>query len=387
MRSLTVINKSNMNSLSLSYGLFCDTQQENLEYIYRGDFDISITDNILGLAEESLHIANHKTVIKKRVYFVLVEGLQNITRHQQEKLGGESIEPGLFVLQRRENSYFVTTGNVIKQEEVANLKEQLDIINTLDKKELKEYSMSCLEGGKLSDKGGAGLGLIEIARKSSGFLSYNFVKLDEDYYYFYLLVEVKFNADKPSLSISEGKVSLITVESLHSILKTENITLNYSGIFNQSNMVNLLNIVKTQMRNTIIGAKMFSIVIEMLQNLVKHADHFQINNIVGKYGIFFIAETTDNYILTTGNYIYNYKVDSLKEYIDFVNSLDDDELNEQYNVKLSSRSVQSIENSAQLGIMDIKMKSKKELHYYFNSVDEEFSFFTLSVLLRSNLNS
>ncbi len=365
-----------MSSLSLAYELFCDTQQENLEYIYRGEFDISITDNILGLAEESLRLANHKTVIKKRVYFVLVEGLQNITRHQQEKLRGVDIEEGLFVLQRRENSYFVTTGNVITKDEIPKLKEQLDTLNTLDEKELKEYSLDCLVGGRISDKGGAGLGLIEIARKSNGFLSYNFVKLTEQYYYFYLLIEISFGSNKPVHNISEGKVSLITVESLHSILKKERITLNYSGIFNQSNMVNLLNIVETQMCSTVMAkTKMFSIVVEMLQNLVNHADHFQINDITGKYGIFFILEMEGDYMLTTGNYIQNDKVEKLEEYIDFVNSLNDVELNKRYK--------EYSENGAQLGIMDMRLKSKNKLQYYFNSVDNNFSFFTIGVSISS----
>ncbi len=375
-----------MNSLSLAYDLFCDTQQENLEYIYRGEFDISITDNILGLAEESLRLANHKTVIKKRVYFVLVEGLQNITRHQQEKLRGLNIEEGLFVLQRRENSYFITTGNVINKDEIPKLKEQLDTLNKLNNKELKEYSIDCLVGGKISDKGGAGLGLIEIARKSNGFLSYNFVKLTEQYYYFYLLIEIRFDSNKTAHDMSEGKVSLITVESLHSILKKENITLNYSGIFNQTNMVNLLNIVEIQMRDTVmVGTKMFSIVVEMLQNLVKHADHFQINNITGKYGIFFILEINGDYILTTGNYIKNEKVKKLKEYVDFVNSLDNNELNKRYNTNLLSYSEENKKNGAQLGLMDMRLKSRNKLQYYLNAVDNNFSFLTIGVRISSTV--
>ncbi len=367
-----------MDSLSLAYGLFCDTQQENLEYIYRGEFDVSVTDNILELAEESLRLARHKTVIKKRVYFVLVEGLQNITRHQEEKSVDTSIEQGLFVLQRRDNSYFVTTGNVIGKEDVAKLKEQLDILNQLDYKGLKEYSKFCLIDGSVSEKGGAGLGLIEIARKSSSLLSYSFKKLTDEYYYFYLLVEVKSNLSKLARSASEGDVSLMTIKSLHSILKEENITLNYSGIFNKSNMINLFNIVETQILNKVsVRETMYNIVVEMLHNLVRHADHYKLDNITGKYGIFFILEKDGNYVLTTGNYVKNEKIARLKRHIDFINSFDysqsgDNFQHLKYNEENNIKVILS-------GIRDIKLRCKNELRYAFTAVDDKFSFFTFSV--------
>ena len=48
--------------------------------------------------------------------------------------------------------------------------------------------------GKLSDKGGAGLGLIDIARKIGEPLNYQFLQLDEANYFFILKVEI--NAKK-----------------------------------------------------------------------------------------------------------------------------------------------------------------------------------------------
>ena len=44
--------------------------------------------------------------------------------------------------------------------------------------------------GKLSDKGGAGLGLIDIARKIGEPLNYQFLQLDEKNYFFILKVEI-----------------------------------------------------------------------------------------------------------------------------------------------------------------------------------------------------
>ncbi len=113
--------------LKLAYELFKDTQQDNLEYIYRGKFNTDITDNILSLAEESLRLSEQKLTIKKRVYFVMVEGLQNITRHQDITSIDFPVKPGLFVLQRKQNSYFITTGNLIEKRNIRVLQGQLEL--------------------------------------------------------------------------------------------------------------------------------------------------------------------------------------------------------------------------------------------------------------------
>ena len=94
------MEEQNRENRSLAYKLFIDTQHDNLEYIYRGQFNTDITDNILSLAEESLRLSEQKLKIKKRVYFVMVEGLQNITRHQDLTTDDIPVKPGFFVLQR-----------------------------------------------------------------------------------------------------------------------------------------------------------------------------------------------------------------------------------------------------------------------------------------------
>ena len=44
--------------------------------------------------------------------------------------------------------------------------------------------------GKLSEKGGGGLGLIDIAKKSRNKLGYSFKEIDKDYSFFTLIVKI-----------------------------------------------------------------------------------------------------------------------------------------------------------------------------------------------------
>jgi len=366
--------------LSLAYELFRDTQQDNLEYIYRGKFNTDITDNILSLAEESLRLSEQKLSIKKRVYFVMVEGLQNITRHQDITSINFPVKPGLFVLQRKQHSYFITTGNLIEKRNIRILKGQLEKVNSLSKDELNEYYKAHLAEGGFSGKGGAGLGLIEIARKSKGSLSYDFRKIQGKYYYFYLLTEIPFSQTEEGTNRHATDLSLQNIKDLHDILNREHITLNYSGIFNQENLVNLLGIIEKQMKGTIITKiKTFNVMVEMLQNLVKHADHYQLNQVVGNHGIFFITENEEKFVLTSGNYVKNDNVNDLANHLFHVNALDSKGLNALYNKNLLNFEGQDKKLGAGLGIIDMRLKSQDKLDYNFEKVDEYFSFFTLRI--------
>jgi hypothetical protein len=64
---------------SFAFRLFEGMQKENLSYIYRGVFSQSITDSILSLTESNLEKQGEDSKTKKRVFTIMVEGLQNIT--------------------------------------------------------------------------------------------------------------------------------------------------------------------------------------------------------------------------------------------------------------------------------------------------------------------
>lgn len=368
--------------LKLAYELFKDTQQDNLEYVYRGKFNTDITDNILSLAEESLKLSEQKLSIKKRVYFVMVEGLQNITRHQEVLSVNFPVKPGLFVLQRKEHSYFITTGNLIEKRNIQILRKQIERVNSLTKDELNEFYKTHLAEGSFSGKGGAGLGLIEIARKSKGTLSYDFRKIRGKYYYFYLLTQIPISKDEQLEKNGVSEISLQNIKDLHDVLNREQITLNYSGLFNQENLVNLLGIIEKQMKGTAITRiKTFNVMTEMLQNLVQHAEMYNINKVVGKHGIFYITEQEDKFELTTGNYVANDKVLILKENIDYLNKLNLEELNDLYDKQLLKFDDDKNSLALGLGFIDMRLKCQGKLLYHFENIDNEFSFFILKITI------
>ncbi len=91
---------------------------------------------------------------------------------------------------KNKNVYTIITGNYIINENVHGLKTRLDEVNSLTKEELKEYYKKVLNNGEMSLKGGGGLGMIDIARKTGEKLDYNFLDIDNKVSFFTLNIKV-----------------------------------------------------------------------------------------------------------------------------------------------------------------------------------------------------
>ena len=70
------------------------------------------------------------------------------------------------------------------------LKKTLEHINSLDKEGLKDLYKEIIKNTTISDKGGAGLGFVDMARKSGQKLLYEFPEMSPDYHFFCLKVIV-----------------------------------------------------------------------------------------------------------------------------------------------------------------------------------------------------
>ncbi|UKN01616.1 SiaB family protein kinase [Paracrocinitomix mangrovi] len=142
--------------------------KKDIILVYEGEVDQSITKAFTSLVERHLSGTDQSFTLKKRVYHVIVECLQNICKHSDNMLTGESLSPGegVFVVARDEENYLVISGNAVYKDRMEDLIEQINYINSLDLPELKKYYKVQLKESRLSQKAGAGLGLIDIAKKT-----------------------------------------------------------------------------------------------------------------------------------------------------------------------------------------------------------------------------
>ncbi len=365
----------------LAFKLFSRIKDTDFEYIYKGGFSQKISNKLLALAETNVKASANTTTLKNKIYFVMVEGLQNVTKHQDKNFNVD--ESGMFAIQKSSEQYFITTGNVIKKEEVGDLEPKLAQINILEKEQLTKIRKEILLSGELSKKGGAGLGLIEMARKSGKKLLYDFEEFNQDNSFFYFRTEIpgKKSDDigtAPSLTDSG---SIEDVKKIHKKLNQENILINFNGRFNRNNILSLLSVIKNQMDVSVTSRKVYAIMVEMLQNISKHTN--DIEGVKKNRGIFYLRRNENDLVLTSGNYILNSEVKGLKKSIGYLNSLDKEQLYKIYDSILLGNNSVTAEKTG-LGFIDMLIKSGNKLNSYFKEIDNELSFFALQATVKDN---
>ncbi|MBK6265813.1 hypothetical protein JKA74_12285 [Marivirga sp. S37H4] len=179
----------NVNFIKSVLSLFSEMQGNGISLVYLGEFNHEITKMFTSMAESDMDRKNEDRYVKKRVYHVMVETLQNMNKHSDE-ITDTQIGNGLFIIGSKEDIYYVITSNKVARSKVDGLRTAIDEVNAASAEELKKMYMTQIKHGKLSDKGGAGLGLIDIARKTGEQLVYKFLPIDEEFDLFILKVEI-----------------------------------------------------------------------------------------------------------------------------------------------------------------------------------------------------
>ena len=149
---------------------------------YDGEVTQAVTRALSQQLEARMDQEQEEARVRKRVYHVAVESLQNISKHAALQDGAVSGFSGLgaFLVCRSGASYHVISGNAVYKNMRENLEQKLQRVNSLDQGGLNQlYKAQMLHGGELSEKGGAGLGFIDMARKTGNSLMYEFHAMEE----------------------------------------------------------------------------------------------------------------------------------------------------------------------------------------------------------------
>lgn len=169
------------------YELHKTMLERNLILVYEGEFTQEITKSVLSMAERNMDSMGEESSIKRKVFNVMVECLQNIVKHGEELNAKNEQKPSaIFMIGKQGPAYIITSGNPILNDDIERLRGKLEQINSLDKDGLKQLYKDIIKNTDLSDKGGAGLGFVDMARKSGQKLEYDFEKIDDKYSFFSL---------------------------------------------------------------------------------------------------------------------------------------------------------------------------------------------------------
>lgn len=155
---------------------FSKEEQRVVSVNHFGVFSQDFINSIATSVEELLVSFGDEKKVIKRVFSILIEGLQNVRLHGETDDFGRQLSY-LFLCKDAE-SYKIVIGNIILKSDQVKLESYLDHINSLEKEALKEMYRKILVEGYLSEKGGAGLGFLTLRLKSENELNYHIESVD-----------------------------------------------------------------------------------------------------------------------------------------------------------------------------------------------------------------
>ena len=174
--------------------LFKQESKNDLSFIYYGDFSDQINDVLIPLAEVVIGNSQVAMKIRKRAFYIFVECIQNVNRHHYKGKKIKTLPREIFSIRQKQDRFNIAFGNVLDNSLVGDLKLKIDELNQTTVEELDIEYKKILMDTVLSKLGGAGLGLIEVARKSGNKIKYNFDRLNSKRSYF----SMETNVNEPN---------------------------------------------------------------------------------------------------------------------------------------------------------------------------------------------
>lgn len=352
------------------YTLYKRLSEEDFSFAYLDNFTDKATDALVSIQDARI---NPDKAARRKIRYLVTECFQNVIRHSQPKYNSFD---KLFAVRSKGNHHAVVSINPVDQRKVNELGASIDSLKKLSEKELKAVYLDALQGKGFNKSGGAGLGLIEMARKSKKVPNYTFHRVDNDTSEFQF--ELAFHTQKTGVN---DVFDIDTTEFYH-YLKSNKVLILQKGQFSQDVVMSLFELLEGSLKNNIdssaVSQKLY-LVIELLQNM----SNYSLETAKGKSGIFQIklGEKGET-IFETGNYLSNAEADNFNSHLIELKNLGKIELLKRYNKELRKGLKENDKPNAGIGIMEMLKLTQGNLDYHIEPIDDKKSFIVLTATVQ-----
>lgn len=161
---------------------------------YEGEINGPIISELLDDLDFKCINNDISDVKRKKIFNIAVEMFQNLYHYTRDlvfkDLSNQEARKIELSFEIGNDFYRLRTSNLLKNEDEDELKKRIDLVNAKDTKELRAFYRDILSNEKFSEKGGAGLGFIDMKKRSGNQLNYEFENINKNIKKFTLLVKV-----------------------------------------------------------------------------------------------------------------------------------------------------------------------------------------------------
>ncbi len=308
--------------ISKVYKIFETLLNDDFSMIYSGVFSNSIITSLTDLIHSFMTDPNvDLKQLNKKVAYMTIENFQNILRYSDT--GKAAVpEKDMLLIRMYNKNIFIITVNLIHNSKIEKIGSYVDKLNKLDKKELSELYFDRLTNQAFSAEGGAGLGFIEMIRKTKNKLFYKFLPFNDEYSFFYFQIQIS------SKKVINKDVNLLdSVSDIYNTIKNMGVNFLYKSKIAEGRLMPLINMIKDAVKsssdnkndtNILYLRNLLNISVEILQDIFITARKSElIKDAIFIYGL--NSKTGNYYFLASSlvdEYIIKRKINIINKYLD-----------------------------------------------------------------------
>jgi hypothetical protein len=172
-------------------------RKQGIIFAYSGYLTEAVLSGVGEVIKHKLALDDADTKTLRGVFAVFVEQMENMIRYSAEKEPNSATESpllelryGILTIGREGDDYVVHAGNLVARSDVERLRERLSQIRSMNKEQLRAQYKERLRAAPEEGSKGAGLGLMEIARRASKPIEFDFTDVDDKHAFFTLKASV-----------------------------------------------------------------------------------------------------------------------------------------------------------------------------------------------------
>ncbi len=303
--------------ISKVYKIFETLMNDEFSMIYSGVFSNSILTPLTDLINSFMTDPNvDLKKLNKKVAYMTIENFQNILRYSETEMV-EAPEKDMLLIRMLNRNIFIITVNLVRKSKADEIGSYVDKLNNLDKQELSDLYFKKLTNQAFSSKGGAGLGFIEMIRKTRNKLFYKFVPYNDEFVFFYFQIQISGKEE-----VYKDINLLDPVSDIYHDIKSLGVNFLYKSKIAEGRLMPLINMIKDSVKssgndedvNTQYLRNLLSISVEILQDIFITARESELmKDAIFIYGF---NERTDNYYFLASSYV---DTDMMKNKINIIN--------------------------------------------------------------------
>lgn len=175
------------------YDIYQELEMKHILFCYSGPMAQSSIERIGEALRNNLEFEKAEKLIQMTVFSIFIEQVQNVLNYSVETFSTaeNELKVGITVIGHdKDGNYCVYCGNRVYNHDIAPISQTIDSLRNLNKEELKALYKEKRRKHTPSNHKGAGLGMIEMARRALVPLEYSFKPIDDTYSFFSIKVVI-----------------------------------------------------------------------------------------------------------------------------------------------------------------------------------------------------